>query len=1250
MEYTTNNYLCQKCNMWRTSKSVHVVGRGDINSGVLLLGEALGQAEADAGMPFVGASGKMLQHYLDQIGINCFISNAIRCHPIDESGNNRTPTPKEIDCCRAFTIELINKMKPKVIITIGKIALQQLIKIGLTIESARGKKMYFPELDTVIIPTYHPAYLMRTQDRLLYQHFVNDLILAKQIIDLPPQRKMKANARTLEDPVDIKKYLEELIEVPSFAFDLETRGFNHREDKITDISFCHTVGQGVHIQWNNILEFEDLFRKSMTSNNEKVGHNISFDLSFLMQLGFKVNGVLFDTMLAYHTLNMSSEGDVGNSLYKLETLSWIMTNEGGYKDILASFGGIGKYQAKEDAVEVQGQLWNPDDFESSEKGVITEYDKYLLGLRTQIETKRKEKLKELNLTPLQYYSAMDSDITYRLYKIMKPKIDSEYRDVFYNIIMKYCYSLIHMTLNGIRLDFKYMDKVARQNKEEIEKIKIKIFNKVGYELNLNSSKEISNLMYNVLGLEPNKNYVTKKGRNPAGDEEAITFFSNQKPILKSILEYRTLSKQNSTYLVGFMNKADKLTHRVHPSYYQLTATGRASCFLHTIPRDNKIRNMVRAERGNKLICLDQCLVGDTLVATETGLKEIQYLKKNEKVIQEDGSLKKVLNVFKQGVKEVYEVTTELGYKIKMTDLHRIRVIDIHGNYVWKNLKNLDFENDFIALQPFHLNNKNKIPLPKIEYTYASNKILKKYPNFINNSLCEFFGVLSGNGTTLESNCRKTTIQWHICVKDKDVINYIENILHKQFGESCSICKERRGAVAMNFNSKPLIKVFNNLGISKKRVPSFLFQSNEDLISSWLRGYFETDGSVDDRIRCSSVEESLIDDVHLLLLSLGIIAKKRKQNHEIRGYKFTVYILDIKSHWTKVFYEKIGFISKRKKLKLLSILKSSDASPVYGNHPNLTNKSKKYTNINLLKNTRNRKGSVSKYTSDLIKKDYPEIYKDLGLHKISEWNQVYCKISNIKKISPAETYDIEVEETHSYIANGFVSHNSQIELRVLAMMSDDTSMIKAFASGHDFHTYTACVMFGVPFDSFDKKKPEHEKLRSSAKAINFGIIFGLQARSLAEDLGITEIAALNFMNKFFSTYPNVKKFIHDNEIFVQQYGYVETLYGRKRYLSKALSSNDIEKGKALRQATNTKIQSSANDITAMGISRCQEWIEKNPQYRTMLVGTIHDSILIESPDKYVEELSPVFVKCMTENIPKVTMPLKVDVDIQEVWTK
>lgn len=819
--------------MWKNSKSIHVVGKGDPHSKVLIWGEALGSEENEAGLPFVGKSGRMLHHYLDQVGLTGFFGNAIKCWPNDGAGNNRTPTPKEIDCCKAFTLEIINWIKPKVIITIGRIALQQLVKLGLTLESVRGKKIYIPELDTTIIPTYHPSFLMRTPDKLLIQQFVSDLSLAKKFIELPSLRKFEAVPRTISDTPKIKEYLEELLEVPSFAFDLETQGFNFRTDRITDISFCHTVGQGVHIQWKHLMSCMNLFKKVMASNNEKIAHNFSFEITFLLQNGFQIKNLLFDTMLSYHTTNMSSEGSVGSSLYKLDALSWLYTSEGGYKSILSDFGGIGKYQSKEDVKPKQGLLWDLDDFESVEKGVKTDYDKYLFTLKTQIDSIRKEKLKKLKLTRLQYYSAMDSDVTYRLYKIMKQQIEREYSEVFYNIIMKYCYALAKMTLNGIYLDFEYIDTVVHQNELEIEKIKDKIFKKVGYMFNLNSSLDISNLMYNVLKLEPHRNYITKKGRKPSGDVNALTYFSEKKPILKSILEYRTLAKQNSTYLLGFKNRADKETHRIYPSYFQLTATGRASCYLHTMPRDNKIRNMICAEKGNKLLVLDQ---------------------------------------------------------------------------------------------------------------------------------------------------------------------------------------------------------------------------------------------------------------------------------------------------------------------------------------------------------------------------------------------------------------------------------SQIELRVLAMMSNDTNMIKAFASGHDFHAYTACIMFNIPLDSFDKKKPEHEKARSASKAINFGIVFGILAKSLAEDLGIPELVALDFMNKFFSTYPNVKKFIQENEIFVQQYGCVETLYGRKRYLPKVYSSNEVERGKALRQATNTKIQSSANDITAIGVSRSQDWLETNSQYRSMLVGTIHDSIIAECPERNAEEVSKNLVRCMTVNIPKVTMPLKVDVDIQDVWTK
>ena len=100
------------------------------------------------------------------------------------------------------------------------------------------------------------------------------------------------------------------------------------------------------------------------------------------------------------------------------------------------------------------------------------------------------------------------------------------------------------------------------------------------------------LMYEGLGLVPDAKYVTKKGKKPAADDAAITYFAQQKPVLKSILDYRGLAKETSTYLVGFKEKSDPTTHRIYPDYMQLTATGRSSCFLHTVPRDNKIRNML----------------------------------------------------------------------------------------------------------------------------------------------------------------------------------------------------------------------------------------------------------------------------------------------------------------------------------------------------------------------------------------------------------------------------------------------------------------------------------------------------------------------------------------------------------------------------------------------------------------------------------------------------------------------------------
>ena len=264
--------------------------------------------------------------------------------------------------------------------------------------------------------------------------------------------------------------------------------------------------------------------------------------------------------------------------------------------------------------------------------------------------------------------------------------------------------------------------------------------------------------------------------------------------------------------------------------------------------------------------------------------------------------------------------------------------------------------------------------------------------------------------------------------------------------------------------------------------------------------------------------------------------------------------------------------------------------------------------------------------------------------------MYDKVKSITKIGKKFTYDIEVENTHSFIANGFVSHNSQVELRMLSMLSGDLNMQKAFASGHDFHTYTGCEMFHIDINKFDKKNnPEHAKARDRAKIINFGMVFLKQAFSLAKDLNISEAEAQSFMDKFFNSYPYVKKYINDTISFTRQHGYIETLYGRRRYLPKINSLDDKERSEAERMAVNSSIQSPSADITAFALQKISSYIEKYHK-DAFLVGTVHDSILIDTKEEQVYDVSQNAIECMTKDIPRITIPLKVDMDILDHWEK
>lgn len=978
----SNNSFCIKCGLYEGINSPMLMGRGDENPELLIIGEAPGENEDLQGQVFIGSSGQELEGNLISAGfsgVKYRIENAVKCRPTkdstDRKGNlvksNRTPTAKEVSYCKPHTIKLILQYKPKVIVTLGAIPLSQLLTVDISQNLARGRVYYHPQLECYIIPTYHPAYLLRTHDAQHKKEFISDLKLAKEMLALGPPRKLPKKPKSLNDPLEIKEYLTKLKSVKEFSCDLETTGLNYLTDRITDINLCCAIGEGVHIEWQNMLPFyEDLQNVMLDKSIAKVFHNGKFDIKMLRAVGIKVRNYAFDTMTGYHTLTMSFEGE-GKGLYSLKNLSWLLTTEGGYESVLDEFGGIANYQkikhdptaikkakerkekvAKEKVVKEKkltpkaAALVKSPDINSTElftpqetilsteatmewilerfKHVVCKHDTAMLDkfaensrakkvftrvpveeldgveireldlqeLRTKtdipvkdkidtpvkaqtrqapaaprsipqniaaninisfeeelqkynsyVEDKIKDEIASYDLKPIEYYSAMDADVTLRC----KYKIEAELKKnpkqewLYHNLVMPLSNTLLRLEENGLLLDFDHMNKVRADNEAACDKIRKKLFDKAGYEFNIDSNDDLRNFIYGHLKIPVDPNYMTAGGKSgnkkPSTDAEAIEHFSKKYPILKHIVEFRSLQKETSTYIDGWMKLADPNTHRVHPSYLQhTTATGRLSSAgpnAQNIPRIDKIRNMVIAPEGWKLV-------------------------------------------------------------------------------------------------------------------------------------------------------------------------------------SCDL--------------------------------------------------------------------------------------------------------------------------------------------------------------------------------------------------------------------------------------------SQAELRILALMSSDERMLEAFRSGMDFHASTACLMFRINPKDFNKEDHKHAEYRTICKTINFGVAYGRGAGSIAEQLNISLQEAQNFVDTFFKTYKQAKQWMDDTQAFALKHGYVETLHGRRRYLPAAFSSNEGVRARALRQAINTPIQGTASDCACFGLIRMQDYLDEQPDLKSMPIGIVHDEILVEAPDAEVPTVVDVLPKFMTQDLPMVTIPLESDAKVLQKWSK
>ena len=218
--------------------------------------------------------------------------------------------------------------------------------------------------------------------------------------------------------------------------------------------------------------------------------------------------------------------------------------------------------------------------------------------------------------------------------------------------------------------------------------------------------------------------------------------------------------------------------------------------------------------------------------------------------------------------------------------------------------------------------------------------------------------------------------------------------------------------------------------------------------------------------------------------------------------------------------------------------------------------------------------------------------------------------------------------------------SQIELRVLAHMSGDAVMTEAFLLGQDIHSRTAAEVYGVALEDVTKQ------MRSAAKAVNFGIVYGISDFGLARNIGVTRKEAKEFIERYLARYAGIKRFMDDCVAKGKLNGYAETLFGRRRYLPELLSGNYNQRNFGERAAMNSPIQGTAADIIKMAMVRVDEALEREGLQARMILQ-VHDELIVEAPAEEAERAGEI-LRTEMEDVAKLSVPLVADVSSGGNW--
>ncbi|MCI8460909.1 MAG: DNA polymerase I, partial [Bacilli bacterium] len=277
----------------------------------------------------------------------------------------------------------------------------------------------------------------------------------------------------------------------------------------------------------------------------------------------------------------------------------------------------------------------------------------------------------------------------------------------------------------------------------------------------------------------------------------------------------------------------------------------------------------------------------------------------------------------------------------------------------------------------------------------------------------------------------------------------------------------------------------------------------------------------------------------------------------------------------------------------------------------------------------------------------EIREDGRIHTI--FTQTLTRTGRLSSISP-NLQNIPARAEYSrLIRKAFVpdensvllsSDYSQVELRIFAHMSNATNLIQAFIDDEDIHAKTASDIFKVPMDEVTKD------MRRNAKAVNFGILYGISSFGLSEDLGIDIATAKKFIDNYLDTYPGIGEYMENKKAEAYKYGYVTTLMNRKRVIEELNNKNYMIRSSGERMALNTPIQGTAADILKKAMVEIYAEFNKRNLKSKMLIQ-VHDELVFNVVNDELEEVKSI-VKDIMENTFKLNVPLKVDIEVGNNW--